>query len=306
MKVLLTGSTGFIGTHLKRIEPKLFKCVVRKDSNTPFEDSYVINDLNEHTDWSDAFEGVDAIIHLAGLTHSYEYSEAQYQSVNVEGTLNLAREAAEAKVKRFVFVSSVAVNGSFTKELPFDTFASPNPTSAFARSKHTTELGLKQIANETGLEIVIVRATLVYGPNAPGNFGSLIRIVKKSCCLPFGRTRNKRSFIAVQNLADLLINCTKNPKAAGHIFLASDGKSVSIKEFTNAIAKGLNTTIIQLPIPLSTMRFGAKMLGKSTIAEQLLGNLETDSSSLQNVLKWVPPYTMEEAMLLLSKFEDRK
>lgn len=238
---------------------------------------------------------------MACLTHSYDYIEAQYQSVNVQGTLNLARQAAEAKVKRFVFISSVAVNGNFTKELPFDTFASPNPTSAFARSKHATELGLKQIADQTGMELVIIRPTLVYGPNAPANFGSLTKLVQKLPFLPFGLADNKRDFIAVQNLVDLLMTCAKHPKAAGHTFLASDGESVSIKQFTNAIARGVGKTLIQLPVPIGVMRLAAKLLGKSAMVEQLVGNLEVDSSNLKDVLDWTPPYTMEESMAFLKQ-----
>jgi len=151
------------------------------------------------------------------------------------------------------------------------------------------------------MEIVIVKPTLVYGPEAPGNFGLLTKLVHKFPLLPFGLAKNKRDFIAVQNLVDLLIVCAKHPDAAGHTFLASDCETVSIKEFTNAIAKGLNRTLIQVPVPNYIMRFAAKLVGKSLMLEQLLGNLQVDSSNAQEVLGWIPPYTMEQAMASLSE-----
>ena len=149
--------------------------------------------------------------------------------------------------------------------------------------------------------MVIVRPTLVYGPNAAGNFGALTRLVNKLPALPFGLANNKRDFIAVQNLVDLLITCANHPKAAGHTFLASDGETMSIKEFTNAIADGLDKRLIQLPVPISLMKLVGKLLGKSAMVEQLVGNLEVDSSNLQEVLDWTRPYTMKQAMSSLSE-----
>lgn len=247
------------------------------------------------------FENIRCVIHLAGLAHSRLYSEKEFQSVNLHGTLNFARQAAEAGVKRFVFISTILINGSSTSVAPFDAMSSPNPYNNYAKSKHEAEIGLKKIAEETGLEVVIIRSTLVYGPKAPGNFGLLTKLVKNLPLLPFGLSKNKRDFISVQNLADLLLTCANHPDAAGHTFLASDGFPVSIKEFTNAIAKGLGKSLIQLPIPISLMRFAAKLTGKTVMAEQLLGNLQVDSSNIKEVLDWVAPFTMEQSMALLTE-----
>ena len=300
-KILLTGSSGFIGSYLKK-DINIQAIVLRTNEVDNCKPSYTIDSLTEHTSWNNAFNNIDSIIHLAGLAHSHSFSESDYYSVNTQGTLKLASDAAKAGVKRFVFVSSIGVNGLSTEyEKPFCYNSEIEPHNVYAKSKLDAENGLKKIAEETGLEVVIVRPTLVYGPNAPGNFGLLTKLVAKLPLLPFGLVSNKRSFIAVQNLTDLLLTCAKHHDAAGHTFLASDGESISTKQFTNAIAKGLNQSIYQLPVPASIMRFGAKLVGKKSMAEQLLDNLEVDSSNAFDVMGWKPPYTMEQAMSLLSK-----
>lgn len=301
MKMLLTGATGFVGRNLESTYSELFRCVIRNGESHSFEDAYLIDSLNRYTKWDGAFDNCESVIHLAGLAHSNNYSKEDYLSVNVDGTLHLAAEAVKAGVKRFVFVSSIGVNGISTKLIPFMINSEPNPHNAYAQSKYDAEVGLQKIAEKSGLEVVIVRPTLVYGANAPGNFGSLSKLVQKLPFLPFGLTDNKRDFIAVQNLVDLLITCAKHPKAAGHIFLASDGESVSIKKFTDAIAKGLNTPLIQIPVPTILMQLTARMVGKTAMIEQLLGNLDVDSSNAQDVLGWTAPYTMEQAMTSLSE-----
>jgi nucleoside-diphosphate-sugar epimerase len=298
MNVLLTGSTGFVGGHLVA-KHSIFKYVVRTNDAHFFSNVYVVENINATTNWSNAFEGVDVIIHLAGLAHSAHYSTQHYQDVNVAGTLRLANEARKAGVRRFVFVSSIGVNSISTKDKPFTSNMKVEPHNPYAQSKYEAERGLKKIAEETGLEVVIVRPTLVYGPNAPGNFGMLTRLVSKLPILPFGLANNRRDFIAVQNLADLLVTCATHPNAAGHTFLASDGETVSIKEFTNAMAKGLGKRVVQLPIPVGLMHLIGKVTGKSAMIEQLFGNLEVDSSNIQQVLGWTPPFTMEQAMASL-------
>jgi nucleoside-diphosphate-sugar epimerase len=294
MGVLLTGATGFIGKYLQRRTS--FKCVVRRNTKHSLHDFFEIPKLDKNTDWDNAFYGIDYVIHLAGLAHSNLYNNKDYRDVNVDGTLKLASEAAKAGVKRFIFVSTIGVNGNLTTNLPFSVNSVPSPHNAYSKSKYDAEKGLKIIATETGMELVIIRPTLVYGPDAPGNFGSLVKLVKTSPILPFGLLNNERSFIAVQNLADLLITCIKHPNAAGKTFIASDGTVVSIKHFTNAIAKGLSKKKLQLPIPLTVIRLLGKAFGKSSAVEQLLGNLEVDSSNVTKELGWKPPYTMEESM----------
>ncbi|EHA1082869.1 NAD-dependent epimerase/dehydratase family protein [Photobacterium damselae] len=299
--ILLTGASGFIGSYLKK-DVNIQAIVLRNNESDNCKPSYKIDSLTENTFWNNAFNNIDSIIHLAGLAHSNSFSENDYITVNTQGTLKLANDAAKAGVKRFVFVSSIGVNGSSTEyEKPFCYNSKIEPHNVYAKSKLDAEIGLQKIAEETGLEVVIVRPTLVYGPNAPGNFGLLTKLVAKLPLLPFGLVSNKRSFIAVQNLTDLLLTCAKHPNAAGHTFLASDGESISTKQFTNAIAKGLNKSIYQLPIPTSIMRLGAKLIGKQSMAGQLLDNLEVDASNAFDVMGWKAPYTMEQAMGLLSK-----
>lgn len=217
MNVLLTGSTGFVGRHLVA-KHGIFKHVVRTNDVNFLSSVYIVESINAKTNWSNAFEGVDVVIHLAGLAHSEHHSTLHYQDVNVDGTLKLASEARKAGVQRFVFVSSIGVNGISTQSDPFSIKFAPAPHNDYARSKYEAELGLKKIAKETGLEVVIVRPTLVYGPNAPGNFGMLTKLVRKLPVLPFGLANNRRDFISVQNLADLLITCARRPEAAGHTF----------------------------------------------------------------------------------------
>lgn len=298
MNVLLTGATGFVGGHVASHIDEI-KCVVRVNETHPFSHVHELTTIDRNTDWSGAFENIDAVIHLAGVAHNKYSSESDYQLINVEGTLHLAREAAKAQVKRFVFVSSIGVNGSGTRDDFFTPNSSPNPSDLYTQSKYDAEVGLKKIAKETGLEVVIVRPTLVYGPSAPGNFGMLTKLVYKVPFLPFGLASNRRDFIAVQNLADLLVTCATHPDAAGHTFLASDSETVSIKEFTDAIADGLGKKVIQLPVPVSIMRLVGKLTGKSTMIEQLYGNLEVDSSNLKEVLGWTPPLTMKQALATL-------
>lgn len=296
--MLISGGTGFIGKALKSIVPGA-RYIVRVNNNSNFEDAFFIDDFNGVTKWDGAFEDIETVVHLAGVAHLREREVTEYNSVNVLGTLNFANAATNAGVKRFVFVSSIGVNGTSTCEFPFTYESLPCPHNPYAISKYEAELGLKKIAEETGLEVVIVRPTLVYGPLAPGNFGMLTNLVGKLSILPFGLANNRRDFIAVQNLADLLLTCAVHPDAAGHTFLASDGETVSIKQFTNAIAEGLGKKIIQLPVPVSLMRLAGKITGKRTMIEQLYGNLEVDSSNIKEVLGWTPPLTIKQAMAAL-------
>ncbi|MER0326042.1 NAD-dependent epimerase/dehydratase family protein [Vibrio vulnificus] len=298
--MLLTGASGFVGSQFCG-KQDIKRIVVRKgDSCKLWEcEQYRIESLSGVTNWSDAFDGIDVIIHLAALAHSQTFTSEDYQRVNVDGTLHLALKAAEAGVKRFVFVSSIGVHGTNTFYSPFRPDSPVAPNNDYTRSKLSAEMGLAEISLETGLEVVIVRPTLVYGVDAPGNFGMLTKLIQRIPVLPFGLATNRRDFISVQNLADLLVICATHPNAAGHTFLASDSETVSIKEFTNAIAKGLGKKVFQLPVPATLMRFAGKLVGKSDMIEQLYGNLEVDSSNIKEVLGWTPPYTMEQSMAFL-------
>ena len=298
MRILLTGADGFIGKELSK-NFNIYRRVVRTKVDLTKKDTFFVDSIDERTCWNGAFDNISSVVHLAGLAHSSSYSESEYNSVNTEGTLRLASKAAEAGVKRFVFVSSIGINGRSSYNRPFSPNDEAKPHNSYTLSKYEAELGLLSISQNTGLEIVIVRPTLVYGATAPGNFGMLTNLVSKSLFLPFGLANNRRDFIAVQNLADLLVTCVSHPDASGHIFLASDGETVSIKQFTNAIADGLGKKVIQLPVPISLIRLVGRLTGRSTMIEQLYGNLEVDSSSIKEVLGWTPPLTMSRAMATL-------
>ncbi|WP_186592175.1 NAD-dependent epimerase/dehydratase family protein [Vibrio cholerae] len=306
--IILTGSTGFIGSELTKslVEEKFFLLRLHRTSFLNDKCIYIRNpeDLNNYSHLLD--EG-SVIIHLAGIAHTEKTSSDELERINVNYPVDLFKVASNLNFKRFVFVSSIGVNGSSTNfKSPYTDISNPSPHNKYSDSKYRAELKLKELAISTNIELVIVRPTLVYGPNAPGNFGSLVSLISKSPFLPFGLAHNKRSFISVQNLVDLLITCAKHPCAAGNTFLASEGQAISIKEFTDAIAKGLSKKVIQLPIPVELMRFLGALFGKSTLINQLFGNLEVDPSNIQKVLGWNPPLTMEQAMSSLKKWENKQ
>lgn len=299
MKILITGATGFIGRELLKKNKGNFRCITRNIELSLCDDWRVVPAIDGRTNWDDCLDGVSTIIHLAGVAHKKVNDNLDFQTINTEGTLCLARRAAQTKIKRFVFVSSIGVNGSKTMKFPFYPDSKPNPQNSFSLSKYEAEKKLFELSIETGMEVVIVRPTLVYGPDAPANFRMLVKLVSRLSILPFGLAANRRDFISVQNFADLIYTCATHPNAAGHTFLASDGKTVSIKEFTDAIAKGLGKKIFQLPVPITLMRLVGKLSGKSTMIEQLYGNLEVDSSNIKEILGWTPPFTMEQSMAFL-------
>ncbi|AVW93947.1 NAD-dependent epimerase/dehydratase family protein [Vibrio parahaemolyticus] len=300
MTILVTGATGFVGQNLTQLNQN-FRCVIRAGEHQSFADSYTVSTIDASTDWSNCFEGVDAIIHLAGLAHNKSYTDAEYRAVNTDGTLRLALKAAEAGVKRFVFVSSIGVNGTNSYDSAFLPSDVADPHNSYAQSKHEAELGLWDISKQTGLEVVVVRPTLVYGPNAPGNFGMLTKLVNSIPFLPFGLANNRRDFISVGNLVDLLLVCAKHKNAPGNIFLASESNTISTRDFVNAIAAGQDRKVFQIPIPVSFMRLAGLVIGKSAMIEQLFGNLEVDSSNLKDILNWTPPYSMKDSMTMLRK-----
>jgi nucleoside-diphosphate-sugar epimerase len=303
MKLLLTGASGFIGSEVKRAYSKGLVCVTRDKFATNTNDLLYIDGINSQTDWSQIqAKGITHIIHLAGLAHSSNHSDADYNEVNVNGTIKLARDAARYGVKRFVFVSSIGVHGTNSGAKPFNVDdLDLNPQSAYAKSKLAAEAGLQKIAQQTGIELVIIRPTLVYGPNAPGNFGMLTKFVNSFPIQPFGLVSNKRHFISVQNLADLLLVCVEHPKANGRVYLAAEEYSISTAQFIDQIAKGLDKKMIQLPVPPLCIKIVLYLFGKKRLYNQMYGNLEVDTTCLSNGINWHPRYTVAESMILLNK-----
>lgn len=260
-----------------------------------------VGDLGRATDWFPALQGVDAVVHCAGRAHVLKDTAADplaaFRIVNVEGTLNLAQQAVVAGVKRFVFVSSIGVNGVQTAlGKPFSEADQPKPHNAYALSKWEAEQGLLRIADESGLEVVIIRPPLVYGFGAPGNFGSLMRAVQRGWLLPLGAVHNQRSLVALDNLVAFIVTCISHPQAANQTFLVSDGQDLSTTELVRGTAHAAGVPVRLLPVPVWVLQAGATLLGKGDVVQRLCGNLQVDISKARQLLGWVPPVSVDEGL----------
>lgn len=303
LNVLLTGATGFIG---RRISDVLMKksgfhltCVVRQPSKGPLGHEIKTNDLGAATDWSDTLLGQKVIIHAAARAHILRDEVAdpleEYRKINVEGTLNLARQAAKAGVRRFIFISSIGVNGNNSRE-PFTENDTPDPADYYAQSKWEAEQGLWSIHRETGLEVVTIRPPLVYGPNAPGNFAALVKWVEKGIPLPLGAIHNQRTFVALDNLVDLIITCIDHPLAANQVFLAGDGEDISTSDLLRQVAVAMGKPSRLVPVPSNILLLAATVLGKKAVSQRLLGSLQVDISKARNLLGWNPPLGLRDGI----------
>jgi nucleoside-diphosphate-sugar epimerase len=298
--ILVTGSNGFVGRELcrtLRAGGAIVRAAVRKDAG---EGHVEVGDLNGTTDWRAVLKGCDVVFHLAARVHVMADEDKDplraYREVNLDGTLNLARQAIDAGVKRFVFVSSVKVNGESTTTQPFRASDVPMPCDPYGQSKMEAEQALQQLAHDTGLEVVIVRPPLVYGPGVKANFLSLIKLVQKGVPLPFGKIHNFRSMVALDNLVDLLIVCASHPNAPGNIFMVSDGADMGIKELVTRIASSMNKQLLLVPVPVGLMVGAAKLLGKQSVVDRLLGSLQVDIANTQATLEWHPVVTPQAAI----------
>jgi nucleoside-diphosphate-sugar epimerase len=224
-------------------------------------------------------------------------SLAAFRVVNVEGTLRLARQAAAIGIKRFVFVSSVKVNGEETQPgRVFTESDASDPQDAYGISKYEAELGLRALAAQTGMEVVIIRPPLVYGFDAPGNFGALKRVVKRGWPLPLGAIHNQRSLVALDNLVDFIVICISHPMAANQTFLVSDGHDLSTTELVRGLARAAGVPARLLPVPVWALRAGATLLGKGNAMQRLCGNLQVDISKARRLLGWVPPVSVDDGL----------
>jgi len=221
---------------------------------------------------------------------------AEFRRANVEGTLNLARQAVAAGVSRFIFISSIGVNGSETVSSPFSESDQPNPREPYAISKWEAEEGLMNLAAETGMEVVIIRPPLVYGPNAPGNFGRLYRLIQRGFPLPLGAIHNRRSLVALSNLVDFICVCLNHPAAANQTFLVSDGEDISTTDLLRRMAHALHVPARLVPVPQGLLEWGAKMLGREDLSQRLCASLQVDISKARTLLGWQPPVTVEAAL----------
>ncbi|ADU38842.1 UDP-glucose 4-epimerase family protein [Variovorax paradoxus] len=304
--VAVTGASGFIGSTVVRACEKrgvAVRSLVRRDT-AGGANSFEIGDIDSDTNWQNALEGVECIVHCAGRAHVLIERNsdplAEFRRINRDGTLNLAEQAATTGVKRLIFLSSIGVMGSTTDgRAPFSESDTPQPMMDYAISKLEAERGLQEIATRTGLEVVILRPPMVYGPGAPGNFARLVRALVKGWPLPLGSvSSNRRSYIGIQNLVDLIVTCIEHPAAASQTFLACDGEDVSTVDLLRRMGVALKKSPRLLPFPVSLIKVGAGVLGKATLAQSLCASLQVDGDKARQMLGWEPPLDLNEGLRL--------
>lgn len=293
MKLLITGANGFVGSAVCAKAQEAFSVIAATRDE--------VGAIDAHTDWQTVLQGVDVVVHLAARVHVMNDTSSDplnaFRLVNVAGTLNLAKQAVQAGVKRFIFISSIKVNGESTVlGQPFTADDTPNPLDAYGQSKYEAELALKQLAEETGLDVVIIRPPLVYGAGVKANFHSMMRWLNRSVPLPLGAIHNKRSLVALDNLVDLILTCVKHPNAANQTFLVSDGEDLSTTDLLRRMAQALGKSAFLLPVPASLLELAARLIGKHAIAQRLCGSLQLDISKTRQLLNWTPPVSVDTAL----------
>lgn len=306
MRTLVTGATGFVGTALlARLSADGASCVaaVRRliERQLAGVRQSAIGDISPKTQWSHALADVDVVVHLAARVHVMRDTAtdplAEFRRTNVQATLNLARQAAELGVRRFIFVSSVKVNGEFTTAgAPFIAEDSPTPSDPYGVSKMEAENGLREIALSTGMKVVIIRPPLVYGPGVKANFAALMGAVHRGWPMPFGAVHNRRSLVGLDNLVDFIVVCIEHPQAANQTFLVSDGQDLSTSELVQGLARALGVPTRLLPIPVWALKAIGAVFGKKDVIERLTCNLQVDVSKASKLLGWAPPVSVDEGL----------
>ena len=302
-RLLVTGATGFVGRFLAmRLQKDGYavRGAVRRPLTgaVPFE-PVVTGAVDGRTDWQPALEYVDTVIHLVARTHATveRYGDlAGYRRVNVDGTRKVAEQAAAVGVRRLVFVSSVKVNGERTTERPFNAADMPAPEDPYGMSKWEAEQALREVAACTGLETVIVRPPLIYGPGVKANFARLWSWVERGVPLPFAAVHNRRSLVALPNLIDLLVRCVEALEAPGKTFLVSDGEDVSTPGLVREMAVAMGKKPRLFAVPPSALRLVGRLSGRSAEVERLCGSLQVDIDDTRRVLDWQPPVTLQQAL----------
>jgi nucleoside-diphosphate-sugar epimerase len=307
VRLLVTGGSGFVGRALiaRLLEQGHYAlvCAGRRPLDTlPAGcEEHLVGELGPATDWSAALAGVDVVIHSAARVHVMNEEAAdplaEFRRVNVQGTLALARQAVAAGVRRFVFLSSIKVNGEGTEPgRPYTATDTPQPGDDYGVSKLEAERALTELAAETALEVVIIRPGLVYGPGVKANFRAMMSWLSRGVPLPLGRVPNRRSLVAIDNLVDLVLRCVAHPAAAGQVFLVSDGEDLSTTELLQRMAAALDRKALLLPVPASLLALGARLVGKPAIAQRLCGSLQVDIRPTCERLNWHPPLSVDQGL----------
>lgn len=291
--ILVTGANGFVGRALCRALRAREVPVVAAVRRAAGPDEIAVGDLDGKTDWRAALTGCSTVIHLAARVHVMDDKSGDplqaYRQVNVMATLQLARQAIEAGVKRFVFVSSVKVNGeSTTGHTPYSAGGAARPADPYGQSKMEAEAALFALAKESGLEVVVVRPPLVYGPGVKANYLNLMKLVRKGLPLPFGSAAGRRSMVALDNLVDLLVCCAFHSAAPGEIFMVSDGVDLTVAELVTMMAEAMGKRVLLFPVPPSLLIGVARLAGKMAVADRLLGSLQVDIAATRERLGWAP------------------
>lgn len=307
LKVLLTGATGFVGRGVLEAFaaiPELHLAVAvrsRLSGEFPGVEVHFIDGLSATQDWTSALAGVDVVVHAAARVHVMRETAgdplAEFRAVNVEGTLNLARQAAAAGVRRFIFISSIKVNGESTPPgRPFRAEDRPAPADPYGQSKLEAERALSRLAEECAMEWVVIRPPLIYGPGVGANFASLMRVVQRQLPLPFARVRNQRSLVARDNLVDLLRVCLEHERAANQVFLVSDDHDLSSAELCRRLAVALGVRPRLLSVPVALLQGLAALFGRGAQAQRVLGSLQVDIGKTRELLGWQPPVSVDQAL----------
>lgn len=315
--VLITGANGFVGQALCAEVMRRglhVRGAVRSACELPAEvEPAVVGAIDDATDWTAALRGVDMVIHLAARVHMMNDTIAdplaEFRKVNLHGTANLARQAADAGVRRLVYVSSIKVNGKSSlspqaegAQNIFTEKDIPDPQEPYGVSKWEAEQALHRVNGDTGLEVVIVRPPLIYGSGVKGNFAQMMNIVHKKIPLPFASIHNLRSLLYLGNLTDALIACATHPAASGQTYLICDGEDISTPELLRQLAAGMGVPSRLLPFPPAMLKLVANLAGKSQQIERLIGSLRIDGDKIRTDLNWTPPFTVRQGLQLTSKW----
>lgn len=303
----MTGASGFVGRALaERIacDPKLRLRTASRSGQLPSLagiEHCNVGELSAHTEWHAALISVDTVVHTAARAHVIREQaadpQAEFTRINVDATVHLARQSAEMGVRRFIFISSIKVNGETTLPgKPFTADDVPSPTGPYAVSKQWAEEGLKRIAAASAIELVIIRPPLIYGPGVKARFRMLMEWIHRSRPLPFATVQNRRSLVALDNLIDLILTCIDHPRAANQTFLVSDGEDLSVAELARRIGSAMGTPARLFPLPQWLLRGTAAALGKRAAAQRLLDSLQVDIEK-PGTVELAPPIGVDQALL---------